>query len=187
MITEKETVRISKFLSLVLRHQPETIQITLDENGWTDVAVLLDRLKAHGLSVSKEILQHVVDTNSKKRFAFNDNQTKIRASQGHSVSVDLDYAPQTPPDILYHGTSTTALESIFKTGLEKRQRHHVHLSADKETARTVGQRYGKAVVLTVDTGAMHREGYAFYVSENAVWLTDHVPANYLKLPEEFSV
>lgn len=184
MISEKENTRISKFLSLVLRHQPQTIGIQLDENGWVPVDILLKQLVTHGHNVSKEILDHVVVTNSKKRFAYNDDETKIRANQGHSFEVDLSYTPQQPPAILYHGTAERSLDSIFKTGLEKRNRHHVHLSMDISTALTVGSRYGKPVLLTVAAGEMYTDGYSFYVSDNNVWLTDHVPVKYLNQKED---
>lgn len=184
MISEKESTRISKFLSLVLRHKPETIGIQLDENGWVTVDMLLKQLGTHGHPVSKEILDHVVATNTKKRFAYNDDETKIRANQGHSVEVDLNYTPLQPPAILYHGTAERSLESIFKTGLEKKNRHHVHLSTDVSTALAVGSRYGKPVLLTVAAGEMYTDGYNFYVSDNNVWLTDHVPVKYLKQKEE---
>jgi len=179
MISEKENIRISKFLSLVLRHQPETINLTLDENGWTDAAILIGQMNANGFAVSKEILQHIVTTNSKSRFAFNDDQTKIRANQGHSVDVELGYKPKQPPSILFHGTAESSLSSISETGLEKRSRHHVHLSADTDTAIKVGQRYGKPVVLQVAASDMFNDGYQFFLSDNNVWLTDHVPVKYI--------
>jgi putative RNA 2'-phosphotransferase len=184
MISEKENTRISKFLSLVLRHQPETIGIQLDEHGWVPVGILLKQMAAHNHRISKEILDHVVATNSKKRFAYNDDESKIRANQGHSVEVDLNYTPLQPPAILYHGTAERALESIFKTGLEKRQRHHVHLSMDVNTALAVGSRYGKPVLLMVAAGDMYTDGYSFYMSDNNVWLTNHVPVKYLKRKED---
>lgn len=181
MISESQNTKISKFLSLVLRHKPKTIDLALDENGWTDVSVLIQKMNSSGFSISKEVLQYVVDTNAKSRFSFNPDKTKIRANQGHSLQVDLGYEPQRPPAILYHGTAEFSIESIFKTGLEKRSRHHVHLSADIETAISVGQRYGKPVVLKVATSLMFHEGHIFYLSENNVWLTDHVPSKYLTL------
>jgi putative RNA 2'-phosphotransferase len=179
MLTEKEITRISKFLSLVLRHKPETLGITLDKNGWTDVSILLDKINQANVVVTSDILQYVVDTNAKKRFAFNETGDKIRASQGHSVEIKLDYTPQQPPGILFHGTGEKSVASILQTGLEKKDRHHVHLSAGLETARNVGQRHGKPVVLEVLAEAMTREGHTFYLSENGVWLTDHVPVRFL--------
>ena len=149
MISEKRKIKISKFLSLVFRHKPETIQIQLDENGWVSVSELIEKLNKNGPQTTFEILKYVVDTNSKKRFAFNEDETKIRASQGHSLQVDLNYEPSTPPHKLFHGTSVRFLDSILKNGIEKRNRQHVHLSADIETAMKVGQRYGKPVVLEI--------------------------------------
>lgn len=183
MLSEKENTKISKFLSLVLRHQPETISIQLDASGWVDVNDLLEKAKAHGMAISPDILNFVVASNSKKRFAFNDDGTKIRASQGHSIDIELGYVAATPPPLLYHGTTKRALESILLTGLEKRQRHHVHMSTDVNTALNVGQRYGEAVLLQIDAERMKEDGYLFYCSENKVWLTDHVPAKYLVIPD----
>jgi putative RNA 2'-phosphotransferase len=179
MLSEKEITRISKFLSLVLRHKPEILGMTLDENGWTDVQTLLYKINQTDMAITRDILRHVVETNAKKRFAFNETGDKIRASQGHSVEIKLDYTPQQPPGILFHGTGEKSVTSILKTGLEKKDRHHVHLSADRETALKVGQRHGKPVVLEVSAGQMAHEGHTFYVSENDVWLTDHVPVRFL--------
>jgi putative RNA 2'-phosphotransferase len=179
MISDKETTRISKLLSLVLRHKPDTIGIALDENGWTDVAVMIDKINQTGLHIDFEILKHVVDTNQKKRFAFNATFDKIRANQGHSVGVELGYVSQQPPAVLYHGTSTSTVDAILKNGLQKMDRHHVHLSADVETAIKVGQRHGKPFIFAVRADEMFQKKYEFYRSDNGVWLTDHVPANFL--------
>lgn len=179
MLTEKETTSLSKFLSLVLRHQPELIGIKLDEQGWVAVDELLQKAGAHGKAITIAMLNHIVETNAKKRFAFDDTKQKIRASQGHSVEVELGYEPQTPPDVLYHGTGSQSVEAILRTGLEKRSRQHVHLSRDLETAVKVGQRHGKAVVLTVAAGEMYQQGHKFYLSENKVWLTDFEPADFI--------
>jgi putative RNA 2'-phosphotransferase len=181
MMNEKETTRISKFLSLVLRHQPQLIGITLNEQGWVSVDELLQQAKKHGQLITMEVLNHVVETNAKKRFAFSADKKQIRASQGHSVEVELGYEPQVPPKILYHGTGSQSVESILKTGLERRNRQHVHLSADTDTAIKVGSRHGKPVVLSVLAGEMHGKGYVFYLSANGVWLTDEVPAAFLRL------
>lgn len=178
---EKENTRISKFLSLVLRHQPQKIGIHLDAEGWTDVHILLQKASAAGVKISLPLLQHIVATNNKKRFSFNPAGTHIRANQGHSVPVELGYQPQTPPPVLYHGTATRFLDAILASGLHKKNRHHVHLSDNRETARQVGQRHGKPVVLTVAAAAMYNQGFTFYLSENGVWLTDRVPAHYLQI------
>jgi putative RNA 2'-phosphotransferase len=179
---KERTVKISKFLSLVLRHKPETIGLRLDGAGWVNIADLLAALDAHGRPVTRAELEEVVATNEKQRFACDEEGKRIRANQGHSVEIELDYAPAEPPEILYHGTASRFLGSIFASGLVKGQRHHVHLSADTETALKVGQRHGKPVVLTVKAAAMHAAGQVFYLSANGVWLTDAVPPAYLEFP-----
>ncbi|CAN5388831.1 RNA 2'-phosphotransferase [soil metagenome] len=175
MISEKENTRISKLLSLVLRHQPETLGIVLDENGWTNVDILLRKL-----TIEKAALEYIVATNNKKRFAFNDDQTKIRANQGHSVEVELGYQAENPPEVLYHGTGVGSVNAILQEGLSKQKRHHVHLSADIETAFKVGQRHGKPIVLEVNAAQMSKDNFEFYRSDNGVWLTDHVPVEYIQ-------
>ena len=180
MHTNKNIINLSKFLSLVLRHQPQTIGIELDENGWTDVQKLIQKMNDYGKTINLKTLKEVVENNDKKRFAFDESGTKIRANQGHSVKIDLGYTAQEPPKILYHGTATRFLSSIYQTGLQKRQRHHVHLSRDLETATKVGKRHGKLVILEVAAKAMHQAGHPFFISENGVWLTDRVPVQYLK-------
>lgn len=180
MISEKENKNISKFLSLVLRHQPELIGIELDENGWTDVDTLIERSGKHGMVYDIAALKHVVETNNKQRFAFNDTYDRIRANQGHSVEVDLGYEAKMPPDVLYHGSATKNAGSILASGLEKRDRHHVHLSADVATAANVGQRHGKPVIFEVQALQMYHDGIPFFLSNNGVWLTDAVPPQYLK-------
>jgi putative RNA 2'-phosphotransferase len=179
MIGKKQITKISKFLSLVLRHKPETIGIKLDENGWVEVADLLDKMNANGIKIDREVLNYVVETNSKKRFAFNGGLDKIRASQGHSIEVELGYSAQKPPEKLYHGTSEGSVESILENGLERRGRQHVHLSIDIETALKVGQRHGKPIIFEVNTAQMFADGYSFFISENEVWLTDGVASKYL--------
>ena len=179
MLTDSDTQRVSKFLSLVLRHHPETIGITLDENGWTDVETLLIKLQTEGHRINLDQLRYLVDTNNKKRFALNSDETRIRASQGHSVDVDLGYTEKQPPKFLYHGTAIRFLDVILAEGLKKMDRHHVHLSADEQTARTVGSRHGKPVVLTVKAEEMAAGSFVFYQSENGVWLTEFVPAAYI--------
>lgn len=171
---------LSKFLSLVLRHKPETIGVQLDDAGWIDVSELLAACGKHGKQISQEQLALIVETSDKQRFAFNEDRSRIRASQGHSLDVDLGYCAQTPPPRLYHGTASRFVESIKASGLIKGKRHHVHLTTNQDTARTVGGRYGSPVILTIDAGAMHAEGTEFFVSDNGVWLTDHVPARFIK-------
>lgn len=179
MIPEKQQIKISKFLSLVLRHQPETIGIKLDNSGWTNVADLLAKMKENGHNLDLETLEYIVEHNPKKRFAFNDDRKMIRANQGHSVQVELGYEPQDPPAVLYHGTGRKNVDSILRTGLVKGARHHVHLSPDEDTALKVGQRHGPPVIFEVQAGRMQADGFAFFVSENGVWLTDAVPVRYL--------
>jgi putative RNA 2'-phosphotransferase len=176
----KNEVTLSKFLSLVLRHQPETIGIQLDQNGWTAIDELLEKANNYGIRIDRETLNHIVATNSKKRFAFNETLDKIRASQGHSVDIELGYTNQKPPEILYHGTGEKSVQSILATGLQKRSRQHVHLSSNVETAINVGQRHGKPVVLKVLAEEMYVDNFQFFISDNGVWLTDNVPTKYLR-------
>ena len=183
-MTDKETIRISKFLSLILRHEPERVGLTLDNAGWVSVEELLQAVNRHGVSLTLEQLQHIVATSDKKRFAFSEDGLRIRASQGHSVEVDLQYTQQAPPEILYHGTATRFLDSIRQQGLQRMQRHHVHLQAETATALQVGSRHGKSVLLTIRAGEMHRAGHVFYCSDNRVWLVDHVPPQFIIFPTE---
>jgi len=176
---QDRTRHVSKFLSLVLRHAPETIGLGLDEQGWASVEELIEACNRSGTPLTREELEHVVATSDKKRFAFSEDGLRIRANQGHSIKVDLGFEPREPPEVLYHGTARRVLESILKEGLIKGARHHVHLSSDAATAAKVGSRHGKPVVLVVKSGQMHVDGYAFYLSQNGVWLTDHVPSEYL--------
>ncbi|MBL0294163.1 MAG: RNA 2'-phosphotransferase [Saprospiraceae bacterium] len=184
MISEKQITHISKFLSLVLRHQPETIDIQLDQNGWTDVKDLIEKANNYGIKFDREILNHIVATNPKKRFAYNDTFDKIRASQGHSVEIELGYTNQKPPEILFHGTAEKFVQSILDTGLEKGNRQQVHLSADVETAIKVGQRHGKPFVFKVVAEKMYNDNFEFFISDNGIWLTDNVPTKYLKQNDE---
>lgn len=179
MTSKTELTSISKFLSLVLRHEPDRIGLTLDVAGWTSVDELLRKAGAAGKSITRELLQEVVDTSDKKRFALSADGARIRANQGHSIEVELGLVPVAPPDLLYHGTATRFLESILRSGLDKRERHHVHLTADLDVARSVGQRYGAVVLLEVDAKRMQADGHAFFRSDNGVWLTDAVPPRYL--------
>jgi len=176
---DNNLVRYSKFISLVLRHQPQLIGLAMDESGWVNVDDLLAGINAKGMPIDRALLERVVAENDKKRFAFNDDGTKIRASQGHSISVDLGLQPRTPPDRLYHGTAKKNLASIQQAGLLKGSRQAVHLSTDAETALKVGGRHGQPVVLVVDSARMCADGFTFTCSENGVWLVDHVPPEYL--------
>ena len=175
----KELVTKSKLLSLVLRHDPGAIGITLDENGWASVADLLDKTSANGTKITREELLEIVETNEKKRFALDTERGRIRANQGHSLQVDVELSVMTPPEELFHGTALKNAELIFAQGLLKQARQHVHLSPDVATARIVGSRHGSPVVLRVASGLMAREGFEFYLSKNGVWLTNEVPARFL--------
>ena len=181
-MTEKEIIRASKFLSLILRHEPERVGLKLGESGWVDVNELLQAVNTNGVTLTLEQLQHIVATSDKKRYAFSEDGQRIHASQGHSVEVDLQYAPQTPPEILYHGTATRFLDGIRKDGLQKMGRHDVHLSAETKVTLQVGGRHGKPVLLTIHAGEMHRAGHVFRCSANGVWLVDQVPPQFIDFP-----
>jgi putative RNA 2'-phosphotransferase len=182
--TSDPHTQTSKFLSLVLRHRPEQIGIALDPHGWVDVDALLDACARHGRPISRELLDEIVATSDKQRFAFNDDGRQIRANQGHSVEVDLELAPVEPPEVLYQGTVARFLPSIRREGLRRMKRHHVHLSDSRETALAVGRRRGEPVLLAIESGRMHRDGHAFYLAANGVWLTDAVPPEYLVFPRD---
>lgn len=177
---ERQLVRISKFLSRHLRHAPRDIGLELQEGGWVEVEDLLAGCRRAGLRLSEEDLEEVVEKNDKQRFSFDVTGLRIRANQGHSVPVDLQLTPCQPPDVLYHGTASDAVEAILRDGLKRMKRHHVHLSTSEQTAVKVGKRHGRPVVLVVDAARMHRDGAAFYCSDNGVWLVDEVPAGYLR-------
>jgi putative RNA 2'-phosphotransferase len=180
-MNEKQKRTISKFLSLVLRHSPETIELKLDGNGWAEVEELLSKSAKYNRHFSIEELKEIVITNDKQRFALNESATKIRANRGHSIEIELNLVSQSPPEFLFHGTVDKFLQGIKVEGLQKMNRQHVHLSKDKDTAEKVGSRRGEAVILRVHSGAMHIEGFIFYLSENGVWLTDHVPFKYIEI------
>jgi len=175
-MNNKNIKKISKFLSLLLRHKPETIGLKLDENGWAEIDELIE--KSTNMRLTRALIERVVEQDDKQRFIIDDN--KIRANQGHSLAVDLALNAVTPPEVLYHGTATRFLDSIMKMGLTKQKRQHVHLSKEIETATHVGMRHGKVVILEVDAKGMYEEGYLFYLSKNGVWLTDVVPKEFLK-------
>jgi putative RNA 2'-phosphotransferase len=181
---DPKLVKISKYLSKHLRHQPERLGLTLAPGGWVGVDELLAACARHRFPISRQTLDEVVRSNDKQRFAFDETGTRIRASQGHSTDVDLRLEPVMPPAILYHGTAVQNLDSIRAGGLKKMARHHVHLSPDVLTARKVGQRHGQPVIFTVDAGAMHAAGHTFYCSANGVWLVEAVPAEFLRRMDE---
>jgi len=181
---ESRLVKISKYLSKHLRHQPERIGLQLAPGGWVSVDELLAACAKHQFVITQAELKEVVSSNDKQRFSFDSTGSLIRANQGHSVEVDLQLEPAVPPDVLYHGTGHGAVESILHTGLSKRSRHHVHLSREIETAKSVGARHGRPVVFAVDAAAMNQAGYTFYCSDNGVWLVDQVPPEHLYLIEK---
>ena len=176
---DRRLVRVSKYLSKYLRHRPEELGLALMPGGWVEVDALLAASAHRGFPIGRDELEEVVARNDKKRFAFDESGTLIRAQQGHSAPVDLELEPAAPPATLYHGTPERNLNRILQNGLLKMRRHHVHLSPDEATARVVGARRGRPAVLTVDAREMHRDGYAFYRSGNGVWLVEHVPPRYL--------
>ncbi len=178
----KQHENTSKFLSLVLRHQPETIGLVLNDEGWADLDQLISLANAQGTSLTRELVFDVVASSDKQRFALDTSDTggtRIRANQGHSVAVDLKLAPQVPPELLFHGTATRFAPSIGQEGLRPGARQHVHLSATADTATSVGARHGKPLVLVVRAGEMERDGSVFYLSANGIWLTAAVPIRYI--------
>jgi putative RNA 2'-phosphotransferase len=170
---------ISKYLARHLRHAPEDLGLALEPGGWVPVTDLLEASARAGFPIARPELVRCVESNDKQRFSFDETGERIRANQGHSVEVDLQLEEGRPPEVLYHGTVARFLAGIWAEGLDKGSRHHVHLSLDVATARKVGARRGKPIILQVDAGRMHRDGHKFYRSANGVWLTDSVPAEYL--------
>jgi putative RNA 2'-phosphotransferase len=172
--------KLSKFISLILRHKPEEIGITLDEHGWAKIEDLINGINNSGRKIDIETLEEIVRTDEKGRYSFNEDKTKIRANQGHSIKVDIEFKELEPPDILYHGTATKSLECIKHQGIKSMSRQYAHLSKDLETAINVGTRHGECVVLILDAKRMYNEGIKFYLSENGVWLTEYVDPKYIK-------
>lgn len=186
-MTEKDTTELSKFLSYVLRHKPESIGLTLDAEGWASIEAIMIGAAKTGRQVTPGMVASVVETNDKKRFSLSEDGLKIRAVQGHSTAqVAIDFEQKTPPQYLYHGTATRFLDSILQKGLEPGNRQHVHLSADPHVAITVGARHGKPVVLTIAAADMHAKGHKFHQAENGVWLTTTVPAVFLAATSDSS-
>ena len=174
-------LKLGRFISLILRHKPETIDLKLDKNGWANVNELIKKISKSGREIDFKTLERIVNENNKKRYSFNEDKTKIRAVQGHSIEVNLELKEVVPPAILYHGTALKNLENIKKQGIKKMNRQHVHLSADVETAKNVATRHsGKYIILEIDTESMLKENCKFYLSENKVWLTDFVPSKFIK-------
>ena len=181
--TTHDLTRISKYISLILRHKPEVIGIKLDTHGWADVNALLAGI-SRKYPINRDILEEIVQSDEKQRYSFSEDGTKIRANQGHSIQVDVELTLTEPPETLYHGTAQRFTASIKAQGLLPQGRLYVHLSPDEETAKKVGRRHGEPVIYLVDAGQMYRDGYHFYLSANGVWLTKAVPALYMKRLEE---
>lgn len=180
----RKLTKISKFMSFILRHKPGAIGLVLDPQGWAQIDDLVAKSNAAGTNLSREELLLVVEKNDKKRFSLSDDGRMIRAAQGHSVSVDLGIDPLKPPDVLYHGTATRFLDSILSTGLQPQSRRQVHLSLNESTARKVGQRHGKPIILIIDALLMYQNGFKFFLTDNDVWLTDHVPPEFIIQPTD---
>ncbi len=174
-----DLVSTGKFISLILRHKPDIINITLDEHGWADVDELIAGIQKSRPDFSRDVLEEIVRTNNKQRYSFNENHTKIRANQGHSIQVDVELTEAKPPQILYHGTAVSTVPAIMKEGIHSGKRLYVHLSKDIPTAVSVGMRHGKPTVLTIEAGRMYADGFQFFLSKNGVWLTKKVPPEYL--------
>ena len=176
---QSNSAQLSKFLSYIHRRKPDAIGLTLDSQGWTSIDELIASSDAAGTRFSRENLLHVVAISDKKRFSLSEDGQRIRAAQGHSVAVDLGLSPQEPPSMLYHGTATRFVDSILSEGLKPQSRRQVHLSADEASARLVGQRHGKSVILTIEAYRMYANGFTFFLADNGVWLTDRVPPVFL--------
>ena len=177
-----DLTKTSRFLSLILRHQPEAIGISLDEHGWADINELIDGINKSGkYHIDMDILEEIVRTDNKQRYTISEDKKLIRANQGHSIPVDVELEEKEPPEILFHGTATRFMDSINKQGLLPQSRLYVHLSKDTETAKNVGSRHGKPVIYAIKSGEMYRAGYKFYLSANGVWLTKKVPVEFLKI------
>lgn len=181
MLSKPEIIKLSRFISLILRHKPETIHIDMDRNGWVNVNDLISGIQRHGYKIDFKILKYIVDTDDKQRYSFNDDFTLIRANQGHSIRVDVGLKELEPPQYLFHGTATKYQDSINFNGLIPKSRMYVHLSEDLETAIKVGSRHGTPIVFQVEALRMSVAGYKFYKSVNGVWLTEEVPSKYLKI------
>ncbi len=177
----KQHAETSKFLSYVLRHEPQSIDLVLDREGWADITALIAGARQIGRELDEALVRSVVESNDKKRFSISEDGLRIRAVQGHSTeSVAITYTEKRPPEFLYHGTATRFLESILKEGLKPCERQHVHLSEDVQTATAVGQRYGKSIVLKVEALRMCQQGFKFFQAENKVWLTEKVSVDFFK-------
>ena len=181
---ERNLIRISKFLSLILRHKPETIGLSLDEHGWAQVDELLLKANETGMAVDEELLRCVVEQGDKKRFSFSKDGLKIRANYGHSIPIDLGLEPIEPPEFLFHGTATHFLQSIRGSGIVPKGRMYVHLSPDEQSAFEIGRRHGEPIILTIQARRMHGDGCQFFLSSSGIWLTENVPPEYVIIPTD---
>lgn len=184
MGNQKNLTKISKYMSMILRHRPEVIGLTLDPHGWADVKALIRGIQGKYPEFNRKTLEEIVESDEKQRYSFDQNGMRIRANQGHSVHVDVDMEEMDPPEILYHGTGRKSLSSILEKGLLPGNRLFVHLSKDTETARKVGARHGDPVIFIVHAGQMAKDGYTFRLSANGVWQIPEVPVKYLELTYE---
>ncbi|EGT4846882.1 TPA: RNA 2'-phosphotransferase [Clostridioides difficile] len=175
--------KLSIFISLILRHKPEIIGIKLDDYGYADVNELIEKINNTGRNINIEILEQIVKEDNKQRYSFNEDRSKIRANQGHSINIDVELKELEPPEYLYHGTATRFLDNIKNEGIIKQSRLYVHLSRDIDTAIKVGKRHGTPVILKINTGKMYENGYKFYLSENNVWLCEYIPFKYVEIFE----
>ncbi len=175
-----ELIKISKFLSLILRHKPESIGVSMSPHGWVKINELIQAAEKHRIYFNKKLIDQVIKEDNKQRFTYSTDGESIRANQGHSINIELELKPSKPPKILYHGTASRFMENIRKKGLLKMNRQHVHLSLLKKTAYDVGKRHGKPIILIIDANRMTKDGYDFYLSKNGVWLTEHVAPQYLQ-------
>ena len=171
--------KLSKFISLILRHKPEEIGISIDQSGWAKVEDLIIGINKSGRNIDMNILEEIVRTDNKQRYSFSEDKTKIRANQGHSIPVKVELKELEPPNTLYHGTATKSLEGIKQLGIKSMSRLYVHLSKDFETAKQVGSRHGECVILAINAKRMYEDGIKFYLSENGVWLTEYVDPKYI--------
>lgn len=179
MKQSKNDINLGRCISFILRHRPEDFNIKLDSHGWADVNELISNMNIKGHKIDRQTLDRIVRENNKQRYTYNQDGTKIRANQGHSIKVDVELSETVPPQKLYHGTAKATLDAIREKGIMKMTRNHVHLSSDIETAFTVGKRHGNPVVLVIDTAKMYADGIKFYISENKVWLCDYVAFDYV--------
>lgn len=177
----KNDTKVSKVMSLVLRHQPESIGVRIDGEGWCNIEELIIGINKKGYKINRDDIERIVKEDNKQRYSFNEDKSKIRANQGHSIPVDLGLKEVKPPDVLYHGTAEHVLAKILASGIKKQSRQYVHLSKDEETALVVGKRHGKPVILKIDSKMMYEDGIMFFISENGIWLTDFVDKKYITL------